>query len=88
MAKKKFNFPAQNSLPFYFVSSSDGTNVVRVFKEAIALAIMNKEQPPDEVMAEIYNLLRDDDSKDGALGIGFGDETPSPTPPSGTPEPR
>lgn len=65
MAKKKFNFPAQHELPFYFTSSSDGTNVVRVFHEAIHLAIRNKEQPPDEVMAEIYNLLKDDDmSKD------------------------
>jgi len=86
MAKKKFNFPATHSLPFYFVSSSDGTNVVRVFKETIQLAIANKEQPPDEVMAEIYNLLRDDDSKDGLAS--FDDEkTPAPTPPSATPEP-
>merc|ERR1719410_2555442 len=62
MAKKRFNFPVQHQMPFYFVSASDGTNVVRVFKEAINLAIQNKEQPPDEVMAEIYNLLRADDS--------------------------
>lgn len=87
MAKKKFNFPVAHQLPFYFVSSSDGTNVVRVFKEAIQLAIKNKEQPPDEVMAEIYNLLRDDDSKDDL--VSFDDEkTPAPTPPSATPEPR
>lgn len=68
MAKKKFNFPAQHEMPFYFTSSSDGTNVVRVFNEAIGLAIRNKEQPPDEVMAEIYKLLNDDDAsmeKDG-----------------------
>merc|ERR1719230_750647 len=42
MAKKRFNFPVQHQLPFYFVSASDGTNVVRVFKEAINLAIQNK----------------------------------------------
>merc|ERR1719159_2078916 len=62
MSTKKFNFPTQHGLPFYFVSSSDGTNVVRVFKETIRLAIKNKEEPPDEVMAEIYALLRDDDN--------------------------
>lgn len=62
MAKKRFNFAVNHQLPFYFVSASDGTNVVRVFKEAINLAIKNKEQPPDEVMAEIWALLRDDDS--------------------------
>jgi len=87
MAKKKFNFPVTHELPFYFVSSSDGTNIVRVFQEAIQLAIMNKEQPPDEVMAEIYNLLKDDENQaDGAL---FDDErTPAGTPPARTPEPR
>ncbi|CAE7222806.1 Rabl2 [Symbiodinium pilosum] len=61
MAKKRFNFPVTHQLPFYFVSSADGTNVVRVFKEAISLAIKNKENPPDEVMAEIYALLAEDD---------------------------
>jgi len=60
MAKKKFNFPQTHKLPFFCVSAADGTNVVRVVKEAIKLAIMNKENPDDEVMAEIWNLLRDD----------------------------
>mmetsp|Transcript_41075 Transcript_41075/g.81063 ORF Transcript_41075/g.81063 Transcript_41075/m.81063 type:complete len:210 (+) Transcript_41075:61-690(+) len=68
MAKKKFNFPEKHYLPFYFTSSSDGTNVVRVFQEAIQLAIKNKENPPDEVMAEIYNLLKEnEDAGDGDL---------------------
>mmetsp|Transcript_103306 Transcript_103306/g.316165 ORF Transcript_103306/g.316165 Transcript_103306/m.316165 type:complete len:218 (-) Transcript_103306:4-657(-) len=87
MAKKKFNFAVSHQLPFYFVSSSDGTNIVRVFKEAIALAIKNKEHPPDEVMAEIYALLKEDENQTG--GEAFEDGvTPSPTPPSATPEPR
>lgn len=89
MATKKFNFPAQNELPFFFVSSSDGTNVVRVFKEAIRLAIKNKEEPPDEVMAEIYALLRDDDGRkaDGEVAAEFDSKTPACTPPTRTPEP-
>merc|ERR1712036_197601 len=75
MAKKKFNFPQTHQLPFFCVSAADGTNVVRVIKEAIKLAIKNKEDPTDEVMAEIWNLLRDDDSSsakdfdDGLLGL-------------------
>jgi len=28
--------------------------VVRIFEEAIQLAIKNKENPPDEVLEEIY----------------------------------
>jgi Rab-like protein 2 len=61
MAKKAFNFPRDNNIPFYFVSAAEGTNVVKVFCEAIKLAIKNKEEPTDEVMAEIMNLLRDEE---------------------------
>lgn len=62
MARKKFNFPATHQLPFFPVSAADGTNVVRVIKETINLAIKNKEEPADEVMAEIWNLLREEES--------------------------
>merc|ERR550537_1956029 len=61
MAGKKFNFPVKENLPFFCVSAADGSNVVRVIKEAIKLAIKNKEEPADEVMAEIWNLLRDEE---------------------------
>ena len=30
ITKKNFNFPKKHSMPFYFVSASDGTNVVKV----------------------------------------------------------
>jgi len=62
VVKKRFNFGPDNQLPFYFVSAAEGTNVVRVFNEAVKLAIKNKEEPTDEVMAEIMALLRDDES--------------------------
>merc|ERR1740130_654076 len=85
MAKKKFNFAEKNSLPFYFASASDGRNVVRVFREAIQLAIKNKEQPPDEVMAEIWALLRDDDQgAQTSAGVAF-DDSESRASPSATP---
>lgn len=61
MAKKKFNFPQTNQLPFFCVSAADGTNVVRMIKEAIKLGIKNKEEPPDDVMAEIMSLLREEE---------------------------
>jgi len=60
MVKKRFNFAHEHKLPFYFVSAADGTNIVRVFNEAVKLAIKNKEEPTDEVMAEIMALLQDD----------------------------
>lgn len=32
ITQKSFNFPKKHGLPFYFVSASDGTNVVKVSK--------------------------------------------------------
>lgn len=72
ITKKSFNFPKDNNLPFYFVSAAEGTNVVRVFTEAVKLAIKNKEEPPDEVMAEIMALLRMDESSPDGVGCGDG----------------
>lgn len=37
VTKKSFNFAAKRKLPFAFVSASEGTNVVKVFREAIRL---------------------------------------------------
>eukprot|EP00795_Rhopilema_esculentum_P005435 gene5435-610_t len=46
-------------MPFYFVSASDGTNVVKVFREAIKLGYNYKENSSDfmdEVMRELENF--------------------------------
>jgi Rab-like protein 2 len=59
---RSFKFPQENNMPFFHVSASSGENIVRVFQDAIHLAIKNKEEPEDEVMAEIWNLLKDDDN--------------------------
>ncbi|XP_065826654.1 rab-like protein 2A [Oscarella lobularis] len=59
MTQKAFNFPKKHRLPFYFVSASDGSNVVKVFKEAIKAAIIYKEKSTDfvdEVMRELEAL--------------------------------
>ncbi|XP_062508614.1 rab-like protein 2A [Corticium candelabrum] len=59
MTQKSFNFPQKHHLPFYFVSASDGTNVVKVFREAIKAAIIYKENSTDfvdEVMRELEAL--------------------------------
>ncbi|KAF4754116.1 Rab-like protein 2A, partial [Perkinsus olseni] len=49
VTERNFAFPARHKLPFYFVCASNGTNVVKVFREALKLAVANKECPPDEV---------------------------------------
>ena len=39
ITQKSFNFPKKHGLPFYFVSASDGTNVVKVSKCEIWLSL-------------------------------------------------
>lgn len=35
VTQKSFKFAKKHGCPFFFVSASDGTNVVRIFNEAI-----------------------------------------------------
>ncbi|XP_033101618.1 rab-like protein 2A [Anneissia japonica] len=56
VTQKAFNFPKKFNLPFYFVSASDGTNVVKMFREAIRQAVDYKNNSTDfmdEVMREL-----------------------------------
>ncbi|PAA47856.1 hypothetical protein BOX15_Mlig008507g1, partial [Macrostomum lignano] len=39
ITKTSFNFPKKHGMPFYFVSASDGTNVVKMFRHAIQAAV-------------------------------------------------
>ncbi|XP_028813424.1 RAB, member of RAS oncogene family-like 2 isoform X2 [Denticeps clupeoides] len=59
VTQKSFNFAKKQGLPLYFVSAADGTNVVKVFKEAIHKAISYKQNSRDfmdEVMRELENF--------------------------------
>ncbi|KAM6436318.1 rab-like protein 2B [Liasis olivaceus] len=57
--QKSFNFPRKLNLPLYFVSAADGTNVVKLFSDAIKLAVAykrNSEDFMDEVLKELENF--------------------------------
>ncbi|XP_070544575.1 rab-like protein 2A [Ptychodera flava] len=59
ITKKNFNFAKKHNMDFYFVSASDGTNVVKLFRQAIKLAVAYKENSTDfmdEVMRELENF--------------------------------
>ena len=47
MTNKSFNFAKKNNMPFYFVSAANGTNVVRVFTDAVRAAVSYKENSTD-----------------------------------------
>ncbi|XP_032796054.1 rab-like protein 2A isoform X1 [Daphnia magna] len=66
--QKNFAFPTKNRLPFYYVSASDGTNVVKflrfsyelqLFNDAINAAIayrLNPTDVSDQIMDELETL--------------------------------
>ncbi|KAL6037379.1 hypothetical protein STEG23_003567 [Scotinomys teguina] len=59
MTQKNFSFAKKFSLPLYFVSAADGTNVVKLFNDAIRLAVAYKESSQDfmdEVLQELENF--------------------------------
>ncbi len=56
VTQKSFNFAHKNNIPFFFVSASDGTNVVRVFTDSIRAAVAYKEESTDildQIMLEL-----------------------------------
>lgn len=67
VTQKSFNFARKFSLPFYFVSAADGTNVVKLFNDAIRLAVAYKQQSGDfmdEVLRELESFDLQNTSKD------------------------
>ncbi|XP_059537239.1 rab-like protein 2B isoform X8 [Myotis daubentonii] len=59
VTQKSFNFARKFSLPLYFVSAADGTNVVKLFNDAIRLAVSYKQNSQDfmdEVLQELENI--------------------------------
>ncbi|XP_054845075.1 rab-like protein 2B isoform X2 [Eublepharis macularius] len=59
MTQKSFSFARKLNLPFYFVSAADGTNVVKLFSDAIKLAVAYKQNAGDfmdEVLEELENV--------------------------------
>jgi Rab-like protein 2 len=57
ITKKSFSFPKKHDMPLYFVSAANGTNVVRLFRDAIRLAnayrMGDTEDFIDQVLREL-----------------------------------
>ncbi|KAK6168771.1 hypothetical protein SNE40_019953 [Patella caerulea] len=68
VTKRSFGFAKKHNMPFYYVSASEGTNVVKLFKDAIKAAVAYKNNPTDfmdEIMMELENFeLETDKSKE------------------------
>ena len=57
---KTFNFAEKNELPLQYVSAADGTNVVQLFRTALAAAYNYSLNPHDEdVDTQVISLLKE-----------------------------
>jgi len=74
VTNKQFNFAKKYRMPFYFVSASDGTNVVKVFREAIRLALDYKENSTDFVDEVLKELESFDDLSLGTTSTSTAEE--------------
>ncbi|CAM4832266.1 unnamed protein product [Rotaria magnacalcarata] len=63
VTKKSFSFPKKHDMPLYYVSAADGTNVVRLFRDAIRLANAYRTSDTqdfiDQVLREL-EIINDD----------------------------
>ncbi|NXO23129.1 RBL2A protein, partial [Cisticola juncidis] len=81
VTQKSFNFARKFSLPFYFVSAADGTNVVKLFNDAIRLAVAYKQHSGDfmdQVLRELESFDLQKTSEDlSDIGKSCTEEEPS-----------
>ena len=59
ITSKSFAFCTKNDIPLHYVSASDGTNVVKLFNEAIEKAVEYKKNPvdiEDQILEELENF--------------------------------
>ncbi|XP_058529615.1 rab-like protein 2B isoform X1 [Ochotona princeps] len=66
VTQKSFSFAKKFSLPLYFVSAADGTNVVKLFSDAIRLAVSYKQNSQDfmdEVLQELENFKLEEEEE-------------------------
>lgn len=59
VTKKSFAFCTKNGIPLYYVSASDGTNVVKLFRDSIERAVEYKKDPADiddQILEELEKM--------------------------------
>lgn len=67
ITQRSFNFAKKYKLPFFFVSAANGTNVVKVFREAIKAAVAYKANSTDvldQMLAEVEAFANEGENFD------------------------
>ena len=57
VTSNRFKFAEKRGLPLYFVSASDGTNVVKTFNDAIRMGFEDKKKPKSDFRDSVLELL-------------------------------
>ncbi|CAF2130737.1 unnamed protein product [Rotaria magnacalcarata] len=57
VTKKSFSFPKKHDMPLYYVSAADGTNVVRLFRDAIRLANAYRTSDTQDFIDQVLREL-------------------------------
>lgn len=72
--QRSYKYIENLQIPFNFVSAADGTNVVKIFRDSLELAINYKANPPkDDFMAEVLELIGEDAMGLAADGVKHDD---------------
>ena len=71
VTKKSFSFPKKNDMPLYFVSAADGTNVVRLFRDAIRLANAYRSGDTADFVDQILRELEVSETEKNAFVFQF-----------------
>lgn len=64
VTRKSFKFAERHNLPFFFVSAADGTNVVKVFEEAILAGLGHKKFAAKCFVEECLDLFESSTKSD------------------------
>jgi small GTP-binding protein len=87
IVNNEFSFASKNDLPVHFVSAAEGTNVVQLFRSAIAAAVAYRDNPNvDDVDTQVLSLLKEQiaaaakeqDARAAALAAGAAAATAPP----------
>lgn len=58
VTKKSFSFPKKHDMPLYYVSAADGTNVVRLFRDAMRLALAYQSGDTEDFIDQILREIQ------------------------------
>jgi len=64
ITKRTFAFPEKHEIPLYYVSAATGTNVVKLFRDAVSSAVKYRKNPThwtDQILQELVKTVPDDD---------------------------